>query len=59
MLSNMEVALTTIAKAAFSIAPATETRFDALKTITMFCAAGLIISVLLASYGVDLGSGLF
>ena len=38
-----------------------DTRFDVevLKTIAMFCAVGLTVYFLVASYGLDLSSGLF
>jgi hypothetical protein len=32
---------------------------DALKQIAIFCAAGLLVSVLLLTYGVDLSPGFF
>ncbi len=32
---------------------------ETLKTIAMFCAVGLTVSLLLASYGVDLSPGFF
>jgi len=32
---------------------------DALKQIAMFCGAGLLVSLLLLSYGVDLSPGFF
>jgi hypothetical protein len=32
---------------------------ETLKTIAMFCAVGLTVSLMLASYGVDLSPGFF
>ena len=32
---------------------------DILKEITLFCGAGLLVSLLLLSYGLDLGPGFF
>jgi hypothetical protein len=32
---------------------------ETLKQIALFCAAGLLVSVLLVSYGVDLSPGFF
>jgi hypothetical protein len=40
--------------------PETDSEFDTLKTVGLFCAAGLFMSVLLlATYGLDLSPGLF
>ena len=59
MLQNMEVAMTTIARMLSSQVPAAETQIEALKAVGMFCAVGLSVSLLLASYGVDLSPGFF
>jgi hypothetical protein len=32
---------------------------ETLKTLALFCGAGLTVSVLLASYGLDLSAGFF
>jgi hypothetical protein len=32
---------------------------DILKTVAVFCGVGLLVSLLLTSYGLDLGSGFF
>jgi hypothetical protein len=32
---------------------------ETVKTIAMFCGVGLVVSLLLASYGLDLSPGLF
>ena len=45
-----------IAKAFSSITPVT---LDSLKTFALFCAAGLFVSLLFASYGLDLSPGFF
>jgi hypothetical protein len=37
----------------------TETEFEAFKSVVMFCAAGLFVSLLVATYGVDLSPGFF
>ena len=37
----------------------TQVDVEALKTIVMFCGAGLTASLLLASYGLDLSAGFF
>jgi hypothetical protein len=43
------------------VSSASGTRIDAdtVKTVIMFCAAGLAVSLLIASYGVDLSPGFF
>ena len=33
--------------------------FETLKTLVLFCGAGLAVSLLLASYGFDLSAGFF
>ncbi len=50
--------MATIARTVFRRVP-TETEFEALKGVVMFCAAGLFVSLLVASYGVDLSPGFF
>jgi hypothetical protein len=37
----------------------TETETDALKMIALFCGAGLFVSLLFATYGLDLSPGFF
>lgn len=44
---------------AFSRATLTETETDILKVIALFCGAGLFVSVLFATYGLDLSPGFF
>ncbi len=39
--------------------PETRVDVETLKTIVMFCAVGLTVSLMLASYGLDLSPGLF
>jgi hypothetical protein len=45
-----------IAKAFSSVIPTVSTDADSLKTIGLFCAAGLLVSLLMASYGLDFGA---
>jgi len=60
VLSDMESQMVTIAKVlSRRRVPATEAESDALKTVAMFCTAGLFVSVLLATYGIDLSPGFF
>ncbi len=42
-----------------SRASGTEVDVETLKTIVMFCGIGLTVSLLLASYGLDLSPGFF
>ncbi len=42
-----------------SITTGVDFDLDALKTILIFCGAGLLISVAAMIYGLDLGPGLF
>ena len=37
----------------------TELGIEALKTIAIFCGVGLLVSLLVASYGLDLSAGFF
>jgi hypothetical protein len=37
----------------------TQVEVETLKTIAMFCGVGLTVSLLLASYGLDLSPGFF
>jgi hypothetical protein len=39
--------------------PASQADIETLKTIGMFCGAGLLVSLMLASYGLDLSPGFF
>jgi hypothetical protein len=48
-----------IARAFFRTIPAIATDFDTLKTIALFCGAGLLISLLHAFYGMNMDFGAF
>jgi hypothetical protein len=39
--------------------PAISPDVDILKTVAMFCGAGLSVSLIFASYGLDLSAGFF
>jgi hypothetical protein len=39
--------------------PATQAEADILKQIALFCCAGLFVSLLLMTYGLDLSPGVF
>ena len=52
--------MTAIAKAFSNVVfPAVSPDIDTVKMLVMFCGVGLLVSVLLASYGLDLSAGLF
>jgi hypothetical protein len=51
--------MTTIVKALSNAIPAISPDVDILKTLAMFCGVGLFVSLLLASYGLDLSAGFF
>jgi hypothetical protein len=57
--TTKETVMAAIAKAFSSITPVFSADFDSLKTIALFCAAGLFVSLLFASYGLDLSAGFF
>jgi hypothetical protein len=42
-----------------SRASGTEIDVETIKTLAMFCGVGLTVSLLLASYGLDLSAGFF
>jgi hypothetical protein len=51
--------MATLAKVLSPHVVASQAKSDGLKTIATFCAAGLFVSLLLATYGVDLSPGFF
>ena len=51
--------MTAIVKAFSSAIPAISSDFDILKTVAAFCGVSLVVSLLLASYGLDLSAGFF
>jgi hypothetical protein len=55
---EQEVAMTAIAHA-LSRAFQSTREIDILKQIALFCGAGLLVSLLCMSYGLDLSPGLF
>jgi hypothetical protein len=54
----LEVAMTALVQA-LSRATRTEIETDALTTVALLCGAGLFVSLLFATYGVDLSPGFF
>jgi hypothetical protein len=58
-LTNQEIAMTAIAKALSNALPAISPDVDILKTIALFCGVGLFVSLLVASYGLDMSAGFF
>jgi hypothetical protein len=53
------IAMTAIAKAFSNVIPAISPDFDILKIVAVFCGVGLCVSLILASYGLDLSAGFF
>ena len=51
--------MTAIAKTPSRVLPATQTEIETLKAIAVFCGAGLVVSLLLATYGLDISVGFF
>jgi hypothetical protein len=54
----LEVAMTALVQALYRVSH-TETETDILKMVSLFCGAGLFVSLLLATYGLDLSAGFF
>jgi hypothetical protein len=50
-----EIAMAAIAKAFSSVTPVISADLDSLKTIALFCGSVLLVSVLMATYGLDFG----
>ena len=48
-----------IAKVLWREFPVTETETGVFKTVCIFCGAGLFVSLLFATYGLDLSAGFF
>jgi hypothetical protein len=51
--------MTAIARAFLRTVPAISSDFDTLKTIALFCGAGLLISLLHLFYGLNMDYGVF
>jgi hypothetical protein len=51
--------MTAIARVLARRLPASQAEIETLKTIGMFCGVGLLVSLMLASYGLDLSPGFF
>jgi hypothetical protein len=51
--------MTAIAKAFSRALPATKIEIETLKAIAVFCGAGVVVSLLLATYGLDISAGFF
>ena len=51
--------MTAIAKAFSRALPVTQAEIETLKAIAVFCGAGLVVSLLVATYGVDISVGFF
>jgi hypothetical protein len=57
--TNQEIAMTAIAKAFVNVIPAISPDVDMFKAIALFCGAGLCVSLILASFGLDIGADFF
>jgi hypothetical protein len=51
--------MTAIAKAFSNVIPAISPNVDILKIVALFCGAALCVSLLMASYGLDMSVGFF
>jgi hypothetical protein len=51
--------MTAIASVLARVFSASSPQTDALKLVALFCGAGLLVSLLLMTYGVDLSPGFF
>ena len=51
--------MTAIAKVFSNAIPAISPDLDILRTVAVFCGVGLVVSLLVASYGLDLSAGFF
>jgi hypothetical protein len=54
----MEIAMAAIARILLRVSE-TQSDIETLKIIAMFCGVGLTVSLLLASYGLDVSPGFF
>jgi hypothetical protein len=55
---TMEIAMAAIARM-LSRTSGAQIDIETLKTLAMFCGVGLTVSLLMASYGLDLSAGFF
>jgi hypothetical protein len=55
---SLEVTMTALARVLTRVS-GTRVDVETLKTIAMFCGVGLTVSLLVASYGLDLSPGFF
>jgi hypothetical protein len=51
--------MTTIARALARAFPGAQAEIEIIKAIAMLCGAGLFVSLLVATYGLDLSPGFF
>lgn len=51
--------MTTIARAFSRVFFSNSSEFDELKTLALFCGAGLLVTLLMLTYGIDLSPGFF
>lgn len=51
--------MTAVARVISHVIPAIAPDLDILRTVAIFCGVGIVVSLLLASYGLDLSAGFF
>jgi hypothetical protein len=51
--------MTAIARALSFAFPGASVEADILKVVAIFCGVGLLVSLCMSSYGIDLGAGFF
>jgi hypothetical protein len=56
---DLEAAMTAIARAVSRAFQSATTDIDVLKELALLCGAGLLVSLLLLTYGLDLSPGFF
>jgi len=51
--------LAALARVLFRVFPSTSPHIEILKQLALFCGAGLLVALLLMTYGLDLSAGFF
>jgi hypothetical protein len=58
-VGNLEVAMAVLARAFWRAFPLDSPELEVLTQVVMFCGAGLLVSLLMMTYGLDLSPGFF
>jgi hypothetical protein len=58
-IENLEIAMAVLARAFWRAFPLDSPELEVLKQIAIFCGAGLLVSLLMMTYGLDLSRGFF